>query len=65
VHYDRTKHVDLDCHFIKNNLEEKVIRFPFVKTEDQLADVLTKAVTTKNFDSSLDKLEMVDIYHPM
>jgi hypothetical protein len=49
VHYDRTKHVDLDCHFIKNNLEEKVIRFPFVKTEDQLADVLTKAVTTKNF----------------
>jgi hypothetical protein len=44
VQYDRTKHVELDCHFIKNNLEER---------------------DAKIFDSSLDKLEMVDIYHPM
>jgi Reverse transcriptase (RNA-dependent DNA polymerase) len=64
VQHDRTKHVEVDRHFIKNNLEEKIIRFPFVRSEDQLADVLTKAVSTKIFDISLDKLGMIDIYHP-
>jgi hypothetical protein len=62
--HDCTKHVEVDRHFIKNNLEEKVIRFPFVRSQDQLVEVLTKAVSTKVLDSSLDKLEMVDIYHP-
>ena len=42
---DRTKHVEVDRHFIKQNLEEKIIRFPFVKSEDQLANILTKIVS--------------------
>jgi hypothetical protein len=34
VQYDCTKHVEVDRHFIKENLEEKIISFPFVKSED-------------------------------
>ena len=34
VQHDRIKHVDVDRHFIKHNLEDKIIRFPFVKSED-------------------------------
>uniref|UniRef100_A0A2N9I8R7 Integrase catalytic domain-containing protein n=1 Tax=Fagus sylvatica TaxID=28930 RepID=A0A2N9I8R7_FAGSY len=64
VQHDRTKHVEVDRHFIKHNLEEKIIRFPFVKSEDQLADILTKAVSTRNFYDSLDKLGIRDIYAP-
>ncbi|WJZ91613.1 hypothetical protein VitviT2T_010671 [Vitis vinifera] len=62
VQHDRTKHVEVDRNFIKRNLEEKVIRFPFVRSEDQLADILTKAISGKVFYSSLDKLRMKDIY---
>ncbi|RVW76345.1 hypothetical protein CK203_049862 [Vitis vinifera] len=43
IQHDRTKHVEVDRHFIKQNLDAKIIRFPFVKSEDQLADILTKA----------------------
>lgn len=64
VQHDRTKHVEVDRHFIKQNLEEKIIRFPFVKSEDHLADILTKAVSGKNFHDSLDKLGIKDIYAP-
>ena len=64
VQHDRTKHVEVDRHFIKQNLEDKVIQFPFVKSEDQLADILTKAVSSKNFYDSLDKLGIRDIYAP-
>ena len=62
IQHDHTKHVEVDRHFIRQNLEEKSIWFPFVKLEDQLADILTKVVSSKNFHDSLDKLGMRDIY---
>jgi len=64
VQRDRTKHVEVDRHFIKQNREAKIIRFPFVKSKDQLADVLTKAVCSKDFNNSLDKLGIRDLYAP-
>lgn len=64
IQHDRTKHVEVDRHFIKQNLEEKIIQFPFVKSEDQLADILTKAVSSRAFYDSLDKLGVRDIYAP-
>ena len=62
VQHDRTKHVEVDRNFIKQNHKEKIIRFPFVRSEDQLANILTKAISSKVFYSSLDKLCMKDIY---
>ena len=62
IQHDHTKHVEVDRNFIKQNLEEKVIRFPFIQFEDQLADILIKAIFGKVFYNSLDKLHMKDIY---
>ena len=64
VQHDRTKHVEMDRHFIKEKLEAGIIVFPFVKSEDQLADVLTKAVANNVFEDSLSKLGMCDIHAP-
>jgi hypothetical protein len=33
IQHDCTKHVEIDRHFIKENIEAKIIRFPFVKSE--------------------------------
>lgn len=61
---DHTKHIEIDRHFIKQNLEG-VIKFSFVRSEDQQSDVLTKAVSSKDFQSSLViKLGMKDIFAP-
>ena len=56
VEYDRTKHVEIDRHFIKEKLEKKIIHIPHVKSEDQLADILTKAVPAEVFETTLTKL---------
>ena len=64
IQHDRTMHMAVDQHFIKQNLEEKIIQFPFVKSKDQLADIFTKAITHRNFYDSLDKLGVRDIYIP-
>ena len=64
VQHDRTKHVEVDKNFIKEKLDAEIITFPFVRSEDQLADVLTKAVASNTFGNSLDKLGMSDIHAP-
>jgi hypothetical protein len=64
VQHDRTKHVEVDRHFIKQKLEANVVQFPFVKSGDQLADILTKAVAGRDFHNSLNKLGIEDIFAP-
>ena len=44
VQYECTKHIEVDRHFIKQNLEDKVIQFPSVKSEKQLADIFTRTI---------------------
>uniref|UniRef100_A0A803LIK5 Uncharacterized protein n=1 Tax=Chenopodium quinoa TaxID=63459 RepID=A0A803LIK5_CHEQI len=60
VQHDRTKHVEIDRHFIRDHLDGKVISLPFVRSEDQLADILTKAVTMQAFERALSKLGVVN-----
>ena len=44
VQHDRTKHVEVDPHFIKEKLEKKVISLPSVTSKNHIVDILTKAV---------------------
>ena len=64
VQHDRTKHVEVDRHFIKEKLKRKIVSLPCVTSEEQLADVLTHAVCSRKFNDSLIKLGMCDIYAP-
>lgn len=41
----RTKHIDIKYHFLRYHVEQKNIKVEFVPTEENVADVLTKAVT--------------------
>ena len=56
VQHNRTKHVEVDRHFIKEKLEAKVIKLPHVRSKEQLADILTKAVGAQFFEEVLCKL---------
>ncbi|KAL0456477.1 UNVERIFIED_CONTAM: Copia protein [Sesamum latifolium] len=64
IQHDRTKHVEIDRHFIKEKLEAKLIEVPHVRSQDQLADVLTKAKSSQVFHNCLENLRMSDIYAP-
>ena len=60
VLHDRTKHVEVDRHFMKEKLENQIISLPLVRSKDQLADILTKAVTAEAFEETLCKLGIGD-----
>ena len=44
VQHDRIKHVEVDRFFIKEKLDLKIMELPKIKSEDQLANILTKAL---------------------
>jgi hypothetical protein len=64
VFHERTKHKKFDCHFIHEKIQAKEIETPFVKSEDQLADVLTKSLEPTPFEANILKLGLIDIYNP-
>ncbi|WJZ90446.1 hypothetical protein VitviT2T_009589 [Vitis vinifera] len=64
VQHDRTKHVEMDRFFIKEKLDDKIVELSKIRSENQLVDILTKAVSSQVFSKFLDKLGMCDIYAP-
>ena len=64
VQHDRTKHVEIDRHFIKDKLEASIICMSFVSTTQQIADILTKGLFRSSFEFLISKLGMIDIYAP-
>lgn len=42
--HKRTKHIDVRYHFIRDKYEEGIFNLEYVNTDEQLADVLTKAL---------------------
>ena len=65
VQHDRTKHVEVDRFFIKKKLDDKIVELHKIRSEDQLADILTKAIVlSRVFWKFLDRLGMCDIYAP-
>ena len=45
VYYERTKHIEVDCHSIQEALDTCVISLPHVFIDLQIADIFTKAMT--------------------
>ena len=62
--HERTKHIEVACHFIRYAWTKKMVTFQFTPSSKQLADLLTKTVSLQVFSNLCNKLGMLDIYAP-
>ena len=64
MHHDRTKHIEVDRHLIKEKLDEGLLCIPFILTKQQVANIVTKGLQKQQFDHLIRKLGMLNIFEP-
>ena len=61
VFHARTKHIEIDFHFVRERVANKQLEIRFVHSRDQLADGFTKALPTRSFEDFKHNLNLTKL----
>ena len=60
VFHDRSKHIDLKYHYIRDLVQRKTIKLQYIATSEQVVDILTKPLTSRQFVQLRGKLSVAE-----
>ena len=60
-HHARSKHIDIQYHFVREKVQEGLVKVEYVSTKDQAADIMTKPLTRKPYESGRLKLGLYPV----
>ena len=56
IFHERSKHIRIKYHFIRDCLEDESIKASHITTTDQLADILTKSLGKSKFQEMRERI---------
>ena len=59
VFHDRSKHIEMRYHFIRDLVQRGAMKLQYIRTNEQIADILTKPLSASKFVYFRDKLGIV------
>ncbi|WVZ58492.1 hypothetical protein U9M48_008764 [Paspalum notatum var. saurae] len=62
VHHDRSKHIDTKFHFIRECMNSGAVHLMYTGTEEQLADILTKALAKPKFEGFREQIGVIKLH---
>jgi hypothetical protein len=51
IFHARTKHIEIDYHFVRERVARKLLNIRFISSKDQIADGFTKTLAVKDLDA--------------
>ena len=64
VFHEMTRHIEVNCHFIREKITLGCMIISFVNSNDQLADIFTKSFRGPRIKYICDNLGAFDLYAP-
>ena len=64
VFHERTKHIEMDCHFIREKIASGCMITSFVNSSNQLADIFTKSLRGPRIQFICNKLGAYNLHAP-
>ena len=58
IHHERTKHVDVRLHFVRDVIAKALVEVQKVPTEDNAADMITKVLPLNKFSHCLNLINL-------
>jgi hypothetical protein len=54
--HDRSKHIEIKYHYIRDILQRKVVHVHYIPTHEKIADIFTKPLANTKFEYFCEKL---------
>ena len=58
VYHSRTKHIELDMHFVRDKVLAEELEINYIPSEEQVVDILTKPLTFIHFNYLITKFNV-------
>ena len=64
IFHDKSKHIEIKYHYIRDMVQRGAVKILYVATEEQIADVLTKPLARLKFEYFRERLGVLHIKVP-